>query len=259
MRLLLAALMVIGFAGAVYAAPVGLTSEADATKAEWSYNDVTASIGFIVDSLERSIDIDTGEFEMSAYAARLGLNITERFNFYVDLGEAKDMELSCVIMGETIKYEFDDDFLWGIGGNALIYRWDNGLEVGVNAAYRQADMTLSKAYVDSAQYDIADLTNVKDGEYQDYHVACELAWKTEHLIPYIGVRYSDIEVDGYFEEGGEAKNAQGENSSENIGAFVGVTITPRFEGSPKSEQISINLEGRFIDEEAFSVGVNYKF
>ena len=259
MRLLLAALMVIGFAGAVYAAPVGLTSEADATKAEWSYNDATVSIGFIADSLERDIDIDRGEFEMSAYAARLGLNITERLNIYVDLGQATDMELSCMIKGENIKYEIEDEFLWGIGGNLLIYRWDNGLEIGGNAAYRQADMTLDKAFVDSAQYDIAALAGVKDGEYKDWHIACELAWKTDYLIPYVGVRYSDVEVDGYFEEGGEAKDAQGSNSSENIGAFVGLTITPKLEGSPRSEQISINLEGRFIDEEAFSVGVNYKF
>ena len=247
MRLLLAALMVIGFAGAAYAAPVGLTSEADATSAEWAYNDVTASIGFIGDSLERNIDMDSGNFEASVYAARLGLNITEKFNIYVDLGQAQDMEISAMIKGETIKYDFDDDFLWGIGGNALIYRWDNGLEVGV------------KADVDSQQYDRVDLTNVKDGEYSDWHLACELAWKTEYLIPYVGVRYSDIEVDGYFEEGGEAKDASGKNSSENVGAFVGLTITPKVEGSPKSEQISINVEGRFIDEEAFSVGVNYRF
>ena len=259
MRLLLAALMVIGFAGAVYAAPVGLTSEADATSAEWSYNDVTASIGFIADSLTRKIDIDSGEFEMSAYAARIGLNIIERFNFYVDLGQTQDMEYTWTDRGEVIKYELEDEFLWGVGGSALIYRWDNGLEVGVNAAYRTADMSLDRGNVDSTVYTIVDMNESKDGEYKDYHVACEVGWRTDYFIPYIGVRYSEVEVDGYFQALGSMHDARGKNSSQNVGVFVGLSITPKIEGTPKSEQFALNIEGRFIDEEGVSVGLSYKF
>ena len=259
MRLLLAILMVIGFAGAVYAAPVGLVSEADATSAEWAYNDVTASIGVTGDSLERKIGIDSGDYEMSAYAARIGLNIIERFNFYVDLGQAQDMELTWTQNGEKIKYEFEDEFLWGIGGSALIYRWDNGIEIGVAAAYRTADMNLEKGHVDSAQYTTAQMTSSKNGSYEDYHVACEVGWRTDYFIPYIGVRYSEVEVDGYFIENGATHDAQGKSASQNVGVFVGLSITPKIEGSPKSEQFALNVEGRFIDEEAVSVGLSYKF
>jgi len=259
MRLLLAALMVIGFAGAVYAAPVGLISEADATNAEWSYNDITASIGFIGDSLERKISIDSGDFEMASYAARIGLNIIERFNFYVDLGQAQDMELTWTQNGEKIKYEFEDEFLWGIGGSALIYRWDNGIEIGVNAAYRSASMNFDKGDRDGTAFTKATVTSFKDGDYEDYHVACEVGWRTDYFIPYIGVRYSEVEVDGYFVENGATHDAQGKGAAQNVGVFVGLSITPKIEGMPKSEQFALNIEGRFIDEEAVSVGLSYKF
>lgn len=256
---LVAALLVLGISGVIYAAPVGLTSEADATKAEWAYNDITLSAGFVADSLERKIDIDSGEFEMSAYVARLGINVIERFNLYVDLGVTQDMEYNVQIRGENIRYEFDDEFLWGIGANVLIYRWGSGIEIGVNAAYRQADMNLEKATFGTTIKTAAQLDTVQDGEYQDWHIAAEVAWRTDYLIPYLGIRYSDAEVDGYFIDDATTRDARGKNSAQNVGVFVGLTLTPKLADFPKSEQIALNLEGRFIDEDAFSVGLSYKF
>lgn len=259
-RYLFAALMVVAFAGVTYAAPVGLTSEADVTKAEWSYNDIEVSVGFVVDSVsERKIDIDSGDFEMDAFMARIGVSALDRFNFYVDLGVAQDMEYGFVIQGEPYRTEFDDEFLWGVGVNALIYRWDNGLEVGVNASYRQAEMNLDQATVTNIKYTKAQMTSINDGEFQEYQGALEVAWRTDLLTPYIGVKVSEVEVDADFTLNGTQRNASGKNAAENVGVFVGLEITPKLAEFPKSEQLAINLEGRFIDEEAFSVGVSYRF
>jgi len=232
-KYLLAALLVLGLGTAVYAAPVGLTSEADLTEGElWVDNNIGISAGLIVDSVsKRRVDVDSGEFEMDIYAARIGLNVIDRFNFYVDLGHANDMELQFTDKGDAIRVRYEDEFMWGIGVNALIYRWDNGLEVGAGASHRTADMNFEDATVAGIEYKRADggVTSITDGEMKETQFALELAWRTEYLTPYVGLKYSDIEVDAKFTADGAERKAEGVNADQNIGVFVGLTVTPKID------------------------------
>ncbi len=257
-KYVLTALMVIGIAGMVYAAPVGLTSEADATKAEWSYENITMSAGLIVDSVvERRIDVSEGKFEINAVLTRIGVSLIDRINLYLDLGQANDMSYDCEVNTTTsvVKYEYDDEFMWGVGINALLYRWDNGLEIGAGASYRTADMAIDKVTIDSVTYQKADLDSVREGEYEESQIALEVAWKTDYFIPYVGMKYSDVEVAGDVTNSAVVYNATGKNASENLGVFAGLTVVPEM----LNEQLAINIEGRLIDEEAFNIGVTYKF
>jgi len=263
-KYLLAALLVLGLGTAVYAAPVGLTSEADLTEGElWADNNIGISAGFIVDSVsKRRVDVDSGRFEMDVYTTRIGLSVIDRFNFYVDLGQANNMEFEFTDKGESVRVRYEDEFMWGVGVNALIYRWDNGLEVGAGASYRTADMNFEDATVAGTEYkrNSGAVTLVTDGEMEETQLALELAWKTEYLMPYIGIKYSDIEVDAKFTADGAERKATGVNADQNIGVFVGLTITPKIDAfGDKSDRIAINIEGRFIDEEAVSIGASYKF
>ncbi|MBU1062316.1 MAG: hypothetical protein KJ952_06345 [Candidatus Omnitrophica bacterium] len=263
MRYLLAALIVLGLSGLAYAAPVGLTSEADATKAElWADENYGLSIGLIGDFVdERGIDVDGGEFSIDAVIGRIGLSIYDRFNLYLDLGQAKDMEYTAELNSQkvVVKYEFDDELLWGIGVNALILRWDNGFEIGGGASYRAAEMTLDKVTIDNIAYTRANMDTLSDGDFEEWQVALECAWRLDFLTPYIGVKYSDVEVDGDVTYATVRYDASGKNSQAKVGGFAGLTITPKIDGVPKSEQIAINIEARFIDESAFNAGITYKF
>ncbi|NQT75873.1 MAG: hypothetical protein HQ566_05060, partial [Candidatus Omnitrophica bacterium] len=187
-KYLVAALIVLGMAGMVYAAPVGLTSEADATKAEWSYNDITLSAGLIYDTVSRNIDIDSGEFEFDAILARIGVGILEKFNLYVDIGQASEMGYTYTLLGEKYTVEYDDEIMWGVGASALIYRWDNGLEVGAQASYRETDTGLDTVAIDANTYTNAQLTSLSDGGYEEIQAALEVAWKTDNFIPYVGIK-----------------------------------------------------------------------
>ncbi|MFC1509720.1 hypothetical protein ACFL60_08590, partial [Candidatus Omnitrophota bacterium] len=257
----LAALLVLFMSSVVYAAPVGLTSEADATKGElWANENIGITAGVVVDSLSsRKIDIDSGDFEMDAYGVRIGASFLDRFNVFVDLGQASDMELSYSMRGETVTVKLDDEFMWGIGANALIYRWDNNFELGAHASYRTADMALDEATVAGVNWKRSALTGVSDGEFTEAQGAIELAWKQEVLTPYVGLKYSDVEVDAQFTIAPNLYDAKGKDASQNVGAFIGLAITPKLEGEILNENLLINVEGRFIDEEAVSVGLAYKF
>ena len=261
MRLLLAILMVLGVAGMAYAAPVGLTSEADLTQGELlADSEMGATISFIYDAIEeRAVEIDNGEFAMQAFLARIGLSLMDRFNLYVDIGQTSDMEYIFVDKGEKHTVQLDDEIIWGVGANALIHRWDNGIEVGAGASYRQADMTLESVNRDGADFQAAALTAISNGEFKEYQAAIEVAWKNDVITPYAGIKFSDVEVDAKFTEGGQERNATGKNASENIGAFVGLAISPTIESLGSRNSLALNVEGRFVDEEAISVGVSYKF
>lgn len=260
-KFLLGIMLVLSFAAVSYAAPVGLTSEADAVRSElWPNEDFGLTLGFVADIIDkRKIDIDSGEFEMEAFMARIGVTALNKFNFYIDLGQATDPEFNYVIQGEQHKTEFRDKFIWGVGASGLIYRWDNGLEIGLNLSYRRADLELEKTTIDGTTYQRNQMTQLKDGNFEEYQGALELAWKTDVFTPYIGVKLSEAEVDASFTVNGAQHDADGRKASQNIGAFVGLAITPKLSGLPLSEQLEINLESRFIDEEAFNVGISYRF
>ncbi|MBU1147709.1 MAG: hypothetical protein KKD11_05090 [Candidatus Omnitrophica bacterium] len=263
-KYLLIALLVVGFAATVYAAPVGLTSDADAVEGElWADNNIGLSVGAVYDTVrERRIEVDSGAFEMQAVMARIALSMLDRFNLYVDFGEATDMELDYTILGEEHTIKYADETIIGVGLSALIYRWDNGFEIGANASYRQADLGIDSVSVDGTTYSPTDnaLTNVTNSDYTEVQGAVELAWKTDTFAPYVGLKFSDVELGSdYTIAPQQYSDSKGKGSDRSLGAFVGLTITPKIEATPQSEQLSINIEGRFIDEEALSVGIAYKF
>ena len=261
-RYLLTALLVLGFAVTGYAAPVGLTSEADLTEGElWADKDIGVSVGVIVDSVaERGIDIDKGEFEMDLYAARLGVNFIDRFNVYVDIGQVSGMGFTFEDKGELINVDYEDEMLYGVGVNALIYRWDNGLELGAGASYRTAEMSIDSATIDSAAVAKADMSAYNNGDFTEQQIALEVAWRGDIFVPYAGIKYSDVEVDADFTTSGSQRKATGQGAGDVIGAFVGLSIAPKLDVlGDKAERIAINVEGRFVDEEAISGSVTYKF
>ncbi len=258
-KYLVAALMVIGMAGMVYASPVGLTSEADATEAKWSYEDITISAGLIGDFIDnRKINLPGGKFELDAIFTRIGMHLIDRINIFLDVGQAREMSYKAEVNAQNVEvtYDYDDDIIFGGGVNALIYRWDNGLEIGGSLSFRQADLELTSATIDGTGYDKTALDSVRTGDYTEWQAALELAYRVEYLIPYIGMKYSDVEVDGDVTLATIQYNASGANASQNVGVFAGLTIVPEF---GDSNQIAINIEGRAIDEDAWTAGVSYKF
>ncbi len=262
-KYLLVILLIFGFAATAYGAPVGLTSQADATTSElWPDYDAELTIAIVADTVtKRAIDIDSGAFEMNAFSGRIGVSVLKRWEFYVDVGNTMDMQYDYTIKGEKYQAEFEDTTIWGVGTSVLVFRLDNGLEMGLNASYRRADMELDKITIDNLTYSRNDarISTISDGYFEEYQGAVEIAWRTDYFTPYIGAKFSEVEVDSILTVGGVQRDASDKSSSENVGAFVGLTITPMLAILPNSEQLSINLEGRFIDEEAFGGSISYKF
>ncbi|MBC8474035.1 MAG: hypothetical protein H8D54_04450 [Candidatus Omnitrophica bacterium] len=249
------------------AAPVGLISEADALDyKKRSGKNLTLGVGFIGDFVtERKMEIDEGAFEMREFGLRTEVGIDDKLNFFLDVGRTTHVKFKYNLYGERNESAFDEAIMLAAGVNALLYRAENGLEVGSHASYREVDLELTEAIVAGTLYNRGSLESVSDGKFREYQLALEVAWRADKIyelpygfVPYMGVKYSDADIDCDFTVNGLKRDASA-SSSENLGFFVGITIIPRFEVFPMMKDLVFNIEGRWLDETAVDISLIHRF
>ncbi|VAX29250.1 hypothetical protein MNBD_NITROSPIRAE02-13 [hydrothermal vent metagenome] len=171
------------------------------------------------------------------------------------------------------KTEFngDWDLAYGIGAKAKLFQTPGGLRVMADAQYLRYEVD-GKLKTDGTEFDqdiLADLrstdpnatfSSTKKTKVQEWQVALYVNKTIGKFSPYGGVKYSDfkadLELDGSGQYLGDPFSIKIDGKSEadkNFGIFLGtdIYVIPN--------KLSVNLEGRFIDETAFTIGANYKF
>ncbi len=187
--------------------------------------------------------------------------ILDNLDVYVKLGWV-DYKIDSIFQGtrETGTYSFpfvmntDSDFAYGLGvkGN---YEFRPSWLIGYDLQYLRSkhDMYLTKKRT-------TEPTGVfKSTVMQEWHVAVSLAKKIKSFLPYVGVRYSDAR---FKTKGIEDQLVWGADmawlydfkfkADNNVGVFLGTDYNI-------TKNLSVNIEGRFIDETAMSLGATYKF
>ena len=152
-----------------------------------------------------------------------------------------------------VKYEADSDFVWALGFK-LLFPLQNRWIIGADAQYLTHENDYSgkqtvRFYDDagvlmpaySEDISIADAGTVTISEW---HVAPFIAKDFRWVVPYVGFKYSELEI-----------NREGEDSvdaRENIGIFAGANF--KF-----TDRFYLNLEGRFLDETAATLAAMFNF
>jgi len=171
------------------------------------------------------------------------------------------------------KWEFngDRDLAYGIGAKAKVFQTLGGLRVMADAQYLhyEVDGKLKGNGKDYDQNYLAYLrgydpsvtfSSTQKTKVQEWQIALYVNQTIGNFSPYGGVKYSafkaDFEFDGSGQFLGEPLSVKIDGKSEadnNLGIFLGTDIylIPN--------KFSVNVEGRFIDETAFTVGANYRF
>ena len=91
-----------------------------------------------------------------------------------------------------------------------------------------------------------------DATFREGHFAPYLAKEIWNLVPYFGVKFSNVWTEYNLEwENGESDTCKF-SAKNNVGMFLGIDWE-------LNDAWSLNLEGRLIDEQAVSVAINYKF
>ena len=243
----------------VYAAPVGNISTPAVLKKGLIMQDQQQEYGIIVASendivFDRNIKDQLGDTELNFYGAKTGVIVNDKALIYALLG-AGNMSEKFTILGSSLKYETETGFVWGVGGSLIAYekKIDNNiLRIGIDGRYRRIDLDIEEVTIDGTKYKLSDagLTGVVY-ELNEWQVALALSYQVGSFVPYVGVKYSDIDGDAKATESGTEFSADME-ANDNVGIFIGTDVVI-------ADSASINIEGRFIDEEALTIGAAIRF
>ena len=255
----LAILFVVSFTSVANSAPVTLPSGAKGMKGtvfegeeEWATAKLSVSVESDFISEIELEDLD-GTVEGNINTVKLTYSLADRVDFYADLGTSRDIEYSANIGGSDLKAELTDEFAWGGGIAVLLYEWDNGLALNTDIKYRTVeDMDYDSVTVDGTSYAADELGGKVDADYEEWQIAFGVSRKFKYFTPYAGIKYADGEYSAKVIAGGTTYDLGSTGNDNNIGCFVGCSFLP-------TEQFAIDIEGRFIDEEAVNVNLTYMF
>ncbi len=186
--------------------------------------------------------------------------LLDNLDVYVKIGMA-DYKLNTIFNDTLDLYSFpfrmnsDSDFAYGLGLKGK-YEFVKNWLIGYDLQYLRSKQDVKITKIKTT----CEPTGVfKSTVFQDWHAALYLGRKLKNFTPYLGVRYSDARI--------KTKELADESvwlpsepwihnikfeAEYNVGVFLGTDYNI-------TKNLSINLEGRFIDETAISTAVQYKF
>ncbi len=157
--------------------------------------------------------------------------------------------------GSSFDLEYKDNMLqWGGGANWLIMYAPEyyGFGVFVDGKYRQ----LENFKIDKVKVNGVDtpFTSNSDPRWQEWQGAAGIAGKIKYFVPFGGVTYSDTRIKTDVTTGsGSLAFKQGDvRNDKRWGGFAGVSFVP-------NDYISLDVQARFIDEEAYTAQLSLKF
>lgn len=237
----------------VYAAPVDVPTKIQGLEGNVFKNKelgIGLSIASEADFLsKRKLDTaDNGgiaEIKARFYTTKIILTVVDKFDIYGIFGKADNLEYK---EDESIKFKPKDKLAWGVGLSMPIYKWERyGIDLFADGKYRAVNnINYGTNYAPQSPGIIGPIRGISytaprtSVDWQEWQVAFGVAKKFKYFMSYLGVKYSD------FRESSKTK------SDSIVGIFIGCSVAP-------IKALSIDLQGRFIDESAFTVKATYKF
>lgn len=257
MRNLLVLLFILCFVaiGFLYAAPVDVPTVVQGLEGNIFKNKesgIGLSVAAEVDLLtKRKLNVadDGGNAKVKGqfYVGKIILTLLNKLDIYGILGKAENLEYK----DSYSKFKPEGKFTWGAGLSMPIWEWQNyDIKFFADGKYRAVNN------IDyGSNYERTSLLSGVAGAYsnytapklltdwQEWQVAFGATKRFKYFMPYLGIKYSD------FRESNKVSSA---NSDTIVGLFVGCSIIP-------IKALSIDFQGRFIDETAFAIKATYKF
>lgn len=191
------------------------------------------------------------------YMAKASYRATERIEPYVLLGIA-NLRAQWEQSSQVIYLESSTGFGWGAGTKVFIHEFPkSGVKLLGDASFKMADLGVHVGKVSDAAIALdATSSDFLIREWQvafivahEMEVASGEVWGVYGMVPYVGLKYSD--VSGRLKQtnsAGVTRNLGNLSSSRKVGVFAGCDFLG-------AENVLLNIEGRFMDEEAMTLGM----
>lgn len=245
-----------------YAAPVGNITTPKILKKGLVIKGEESQFGLVIGPevdiiFDHQLKDQEDDTEYKFFGGKAGVIIGDKALVYGLCGAA-GAEQKFEILGKKVEWETEIDIAYGAGASLIIYekeiavREKGILRIGIDGRYRSSDLDVDKIILNGSGYGSSDASVSKSKfDCSEWQVALEVAYQTDRIIPYGGVKYSGI--------GGKAEaTISGTEYSKDfdlkheVGIFAGAEVLI-------TDAVSAYAEGRFIDETALSAGAIIRF
>ncbi len=203
----------------------------------------------------------TGNY--GAVLVRGAVGVHTNVDLFLKLGMANaNVTVNYPTSSSVRKVEYEGGYkfpAYGIGAKAKLFEPMEGLRVMGDAQifYTEVDNTIKVDGKEYKTYNPSTSSYSSKSKFQEFQVALYVNQTMGQFSPYLGIKYSDLKgtVENNFTyTTGSTGSGRGDvKGDSNFGIFLGTDIYAI------SNQLSINVEGRFLDEIAGTLGLNYRF
>jgi len=187
-----------------------------------------------------------GSFESSRIMLRGSVGLSDWVDVFIHLGFADaDFSYQRIEGGapEAISFSGDSDLAYGLGLKAAI--------ANVEGYQVYSNLQLFQSEVDGAYTEDGVLLGTAEATIQEIQLAFFAAKTFDMWTPYGGLKFSELMVEIDRSILGTTFHEE-HKVDDNIGLFVGTDVVLK-------PGLSANIELRFVDESALSLGLNWMF
>ena len=246
--------------------------------AEMTWKDATGAVED-TDDTDAIKSITSGiNYEEDSVHAKIGYGLLDNLDIYAKLGMVKgSVDNTLNYPGENLSYILEEDggFSWVLGVKGILHEFLNGVRIGGSAEFgmRKNDVTgtvdANGTKYGPEEFPIADdwfpgatsATYSAESESTMWELALSISKQFEQFLPYAGVKYADRKIDvastftgldGSGTTVGSMEEKYTFKPEDTIGIFVGTDYNV-------TENLTLNVEGKFVNETAIAFGASYKF
>jgi hypothetical protein len=210
---------------------------------------------FVWDLNQKANGEKIDEYKIDWNAGSLTLNFWKRIDLFCVLGETRiqgnwRIEPAPPIVSQ-IAFESKYGFLWQAGGRVLFYEWGN-FSWGCHGRYAQAKPSILWMTKDGTPVAVGEAK----AHYKEWQFDSALSYKVDYLIPYLGVVFAKANSKVFSIPSEIISNdntgSLSMKSRKPFGVLVGCSLT-------QGKLFFLNLEIRFVTEEAFDVTADFRF
>lgn len=188
------------------------------------------------------------DYQQWTNSASITLNFLERMDLYSVLGSSKTKAKWRFEAGEIIhriQLETASNFLWALGGRAILYEWCN-TSLGFGGRFSSCNYQPTFLNQDGVDYEVSG----PKCEWEEWQINMDISYKIHLFTPYIGVKYDHARTNfSHF------VIPLGRDTLENrtpFGLYLGCALS-------NQNYFMFNIEARLVNEEAVTVSSDFRF
>lgn len=190
------------------------------------------------------------EYESISNQGVLTFNFNDRVELFGNAGVMSFDLDQRPFENAKVSYDSQTHFAWGVGGRAILAYWGD-LQIAFAAAYLQSNLPFASVKVNGKSYS----KNGAKAEFREWQVGAGVSYRFHWFVPYVGLDFSDFRMkieslrslNFLFD-----RNHVVFKEVYPLGLFLGFGLSP-------DKGINVNFEARFINENAVSASLDFKF